>query len=650
MNVFAVSGIAIMATTAMIGIAVYFFSKDRPVAKIFAIFNIFVFIWGLGSFKIGTTTTYETSHFWWRVSAIGIIWIPIAFFHFVCVFLKIKKKLISAFADTFASICTLTVIFKGGRYFIGNLKFIFGQFYWKSAFPLLQIAFFVIIYLGLLGYSFFLLIKGMHRATGLRRTQIKYFLISSVVGWMGAELDYLLGFGIIDIYPYHNFLISIYPLITGYAILRHRLMDIEVIIKKTLVFAGLFAFVYAAFIGMSLFTQGLFQNIIGTNRWIAMLPSALIVIFALRPLEAFLVNATDKYLFQKKYDYKELLKTFAGEVLTVLDLQKLINLTEGKLVDIIKISSAEVLLFDENKQEKLDGIDKLSAELIIPLVLHNEVIGKLSLGKKKSDENYTQDDLDILLPLARTLAIAISNAKLFDELSKTQVLAAQRERMATIGTFAAGMAHEIRNPITTMRIFSEYFPDKFKEDAFREKYRDIIIKEVDKIDHIIETLIDFSGEAMPDAIEGVSAKEAIDELISLMSTDSGTSTGIEFINDAPPALPRIRVNRKEFDEILLNIIQNAIHAIPTKGQISFSASKKDNFIELKIQDTGCGMSEDILKHLFSPFFTTRSKGFGLGLFVVKELVLRNKGSIHIESKIGQGTRFTLEFVTAEALD
>jgi two-component system sensor histidine kinase HydH len=268
-------------------------------------------------------------------------------------------------------------------------------------------------------------------------------------------------------------------------------------------------------------------------------------------------------------------------------------------------------------------------------------MGVLSLGKKKSDEDYTQDDLDILLPLARTLAIAISNAKLFEELARTQAEIAQKEKMATIGTLAASMAHEIRNPMTTIRIFNQYLPEKLVDGGFRTKFRDIVINEVGKVDHIIQTLVDFSADDGTTDLEAVAIPAVVDELLSVLQINGEVAERIEFVRAFPDSLPLVNVNRKELEEILLNLVQNAIHAIKDKGKITFTASEKGGFVELKITDTGCGMSEDNLKHAFSPFYTTKSKGFGLGLFVVKQLVTRNKGNISVSSKEGEGTAFKL---------
>ncbi len=429
-------------------------------------------------------------------------------------------------------------------------------------------------------------------------------------------------------------------MIIAYAILRHKLLDIEVIIKKTLIFAGLFTIAYATFAFFVLLGQTFFEKFITQNRWVSIIPSVIVITLTLRPLESFLINITDKYLFQKKYDYRELLKTFASEVLTVLDLDKLIKLTEEKLAEIMKLEYCRMVISD--------GIGvNIEAPLKLPIYIHDESMGALVLGKKKSDEDYNQDDLDILQPIAKTLGIAISNARLVEELSKAQIEAAQKEKMATVGTLAAGMAHEIRNPITTIRVFSEYVPDRLSDDEFRGKYRNVVTKEVDKIDHIIQALIDFSGDEGIQRTFGVSVHKAVEELISIISQNRDISGRIRFINNIQPDLAKAGVNKEELDEIILNLTQNAIYAISNKGIITFSAQEKDKTIVIGVSDTGCGMSEETAKHIFDPFFTTKSKGFGLGLFVVNELVKRNSGEISVESEIGRGTKFKLEFKKAE---
>ena len=172
-----------------------------------------------------------------------------------------------------------------------------------------------------------------------------------IIAFISAQMHLLAPYLKKEIFP-HDFLVIFYFSALAYAIVRHQLMDIEVIIKKTLVFAGLLASVFTMLVLPTLLIQEYILRTAGqTGRLIGLTISGVIIILTMRRIENFLINVTDRYLFQKKYDYKELLKTFTAEVLTVLDLDKLVNLTVDKLVDIIKLSSSAVLLFNEEKQE-----------------------------------------------------------------------------------------------------------------------------------------------------------------------------------------------------------------------------------------------------------------------------------------------------------
>ena len=517
----------------------------------------------------------------------------------------------------------------------------------------------------ILSYAMYELYLLFARSAGEKKIQFRYLLIGFVTGFTGAVLTMLPWFGFVgQPYPVGNVLIWLYLVISTYAIVRHKLFDIEVIIKKTLVFAGLFVSAYILLISIAFLSQNLFQSFV-TVRWLAVIPSVLIVIFALKPLEKMLVNITDKFLFQKKYDYKDLLKVFTEEVLTVLDLNKLVRLTVNKLVDIVRVESCAVLLRD-NQTDKyyvaashnIQGLtmlpvfaeevkQSLGAEIVIPIALNDKQIGILSLGKKKSDKAYTADDMDILLPLSRTLAIAISNAEMFEELGKAQAEAAQKEKMAVIGTLAAGMAHEIRNPITTIKIFTEFLKERKDDPRFIEKFEHLVPKEVAKINDMITHLLEFSKPADYKVVEDVNIKESLKEVLEILGAEMVLNDIVleEHVDNLAP----VRGNKKYVQEALFNLIQNAIHAIERRGRIAISAEDAGRYVDVKIFDTGCGIAPENIAHIFKPFFTTKmnAKGVGLGLYVIKQLMLRMSGDIAVESVAGRGTTFSLRFIKAQ---
>ena len=534
----------------------------------------------------------------------------------------------------------------------------------------------------------------------IKKIQLTYILLATIVMYIAGTTYYLFIYNL-KVMPIADIFVVLSNLVITYAILRHQLLDIEVIIKKTLVFAGLFIASYGVFASFAYLGSVLFENVV-QNRWIALVPSVFVIVLILRPLESFLRNTTDKYLFQKRYDYRHLLKTFADEVLTVLDLEMLVNLTVNKLVEIIKLENASILLSGEESggsrivasagevalehqlsasedlasfMQKREGyvlrpdsnseksfsteivqdISKLKASLIIPLTHQNNMVGILSLGKKKSDEEFTQDDIDILLPLAKTLSIAITNAQLFEQLSEAHAQAAQREKMAVIGTLSAGINHEICNPLGIARGQCEMFLLNLAEGIYKDKPQDElldkakeimekVINETDRATVITRKLSSFAKPAKGKVEDDIQVEKELEEVISLVEHDLKLDN-IQVVKEFEKNLPPIEADRKQVQEIFFNIIRNAAQSIKGNGKITIRASNKNKKVTVGIEDTGEGITKNNLDRIFNPFYTTKEpgKGTGLGLFIVKQIVERNKGRISVESEPGEGTTFTVEF-------
>ncbi|MDD5137157.1 MAG: ATP-binding protein, partial [Candidatus Omnitrophica bacterium] len=483
---------------------------------------------------------------------------------------------------------------------------------------------------------------------------------------------------------------------TAYAIIKHKFLDIQVIIKKTLVFAALFTLVFGVFVGITL----LIQHFIGVGaNLIGFAISSLIIILTVRPIEDFLTKVTDKYLFQKKYDYKHILKSFIDEVITVLSLDTIAKSTLDLLDKTLHPETAAILLLHrlEDKYRSYQSLgsnqeivwdnkaviptylsmakdvlsvekssnsvkipealksemDKYGVRLAIPLMLHDDIIGIMLLGKKKSDEDYTQDDMDILSDLARTESIAIGNAQLFSE-------AAQNERRAAIGTLAAGINHEIGNPLNIINTKMQVYLMSLERGLYKDKKPDEIIAEAGeimktclqqttRISDITKKLSSFAKPSKDFKPEMTDIEEQMDDTLSVVGHDLELER-IEIRKKIGKPLSKILADKRQIQQILFNIIRNAGQAIKEKGVIEISASDSpDGNVKIEISDTGHGIPEDKLEKIYEPFFTTKEpgKGTGLGLSIVRQLVWRNKGDIKVRSKMGEGTTFTITFPQAK---
>jgi len=689
-----------------IGSFVYLKNKKELVNKLFGIYCLILTFWVFGCFMESTVRHASQALFWDKLLYTGCILAAPIYLHLT--FAITRRRRYNFFIPVSYATGAVWLMFNYlnplRNYFIQDVIHKYTFRFIAVPGPLWYV--FMLWFNFLVLVMFYNLYSNYKESKGHEQTKAKYLLAAFLIMITAGSFYFILLLNIVSP-PIDPYLLIIYGSIMAYAIVRHQLMEIEVIIKKTLVFAGLFASALAIFILPTLVIQEfIVAQMSLAGRLAGLSISTALIVLVLKPLENFLIRITDRFLFQKKYDYKSLLKTFTTEVLTVLDLNRLTRLTVYKLADIMKMVSCGVLLFNEERdaytlvasvgirekgvslgkentlasfmertraylsirQEGKDSplpenikrdMNTLKVDLAIPLTLHDRMIGILTFGKKKSDEPYNQDDIDILLPLARTLSIAISNAELFDELSKTQAEAAQREKMAVIGTLSAGINHEICNPLGIVRGQCEAFMLNLKDGFYKDKTKEQLldkamdimrktIKEVDRATAVTKRLSSFAKPIKEIKLDEVNINDEINEVMALVGHELKLEK-IDLIKDIPPDLPNIVADRKQIEEIFFNLIRNAGQAIGERGRIAVKARMTYNSrILIEIEDTGHGIPEDKLEQIFNPFYTTKEpgKGTGLGLFIVRQIVEKNKGKISVRSKVGTGTTFTLEFPAA----
>ncbi|HNX91380.1 MAG TPA: ATP-binding protein [Candidatus Omnitrophota bacterium] len=695
MNLYAMPPLITGVILFFIGLMVIFNNPRSWVNRMFFLF-CFSMVWWLAFYSLMyLSADFQDALAWARIGFIGIALIPVFAYHFITIFLGIRRTML--IIALYISVIPALLMSQSCNVYQGIIERFWGYYPIAGKYYIVFLVFFAVCFL--MGVKNLFVAMISPDISRVRKHQITYVFFAFLIGSFGV-VDYLVKYTWINVYPFGYFCAMIFITLIAYAIIKHHLMDIEVLVKKTLIFAGLYVVSYIVFSTFLALGSFLFENTI-TNRFIAIIPSLLIIVAVLRPLENILRNVTDRYLFQKKYDYKDILKTFTGEVLTVLNIGELVSLTAIKLRDIMKLENVSIFLLDDAgdltnvAQEGAEGhrtkifklteeikaymaknpyclkesnhdkhsvitggeviLADLQAHLVILLKNNQNILGILSLGKKKSDDNFTQDDIDILLPLAHTLSIAITNAQLFDKLSTAQAQAAQREKMAVIGTLSAGINHEICNPLGIIRGQTELFLLNLRDGLYKDKtlqelvdkaceIMTKVIKETDRATSITKKLSAFAKPAKGIVEDDVRVEEEIGEVISLVEHELKLSD-IAIIPDIPVDLPCISADRKQLQEVLFNIIRNAAQAIKGTGEIKVSAYRSRSSVCVNITDTGSGITRENLNKIFDPFFTTKDpgKGTGLGLFIVKQIVEKNNGVISVESELGKGTTFKLEF-------
>lgn len=216
------------------------------------------------------------------------------------------------------------------------------------------------------------------------------------------------------------------------------------------------------------------------------------------------------------------------------------------------------------------------------------------------------------------------------------------ERLKTASALALGLAHEIRNPITTIKTFAEYLPERLDDKEFLKKFSKLIPAETERINNIIRQLLQFSKPSAP-KFQKIYAQQIIHEVLIFLSSEF-LKRRIKLIEIYQNEDVVIYADGEQLKQVFLNIIFNAMEAMPDGGTISIETKKTVNcFIEISIKDEGIGITEEDLSHIFDPFYSKKESGTGLGLAISFQIIKNHNGKILVQSKIKKGTIVKLQF-------
>jgi signal transduction histidine kinase len=296
--------------------------------------------------------------------------------------------------------------------------------------------------------------------------------------------------------------------------------------------------------------------------------------------------------------------------------------------------------------------------LAVPLVKEDTSIGVLELINKRDDSNFRDRDVAMLEAFAGQAVVAVENARLhqhlqarnrelheaMSELQETQAQLIQKEKLASVGQLAAGVAHEINNPLSSILLYADVLcRETTAQNAQQNQDLQMIIKEAIRCRTIVNDLLSFSRQnevlAQPTDLNAL-LKEIVEE-IGIHERFQGVGIRMELDS----GLPIIEADPFQLRQVFCNLMNNAADAMPSGGTLTLRTRQGpwSGLITAEVQDTGEGISEENMKKLFTPFFTTKplGKGTGLGLAIIYGIVKMHQGEIGVQSQVGQGTTFAL---------
>lgn len=299
--------------------------------------------------------------------------------------------------------------------------------------------------------------------------------------------------------------------------------------------------------------------------------------------------------------------------------------------------------------KKLDQIKGKKAVQVLPPFLLTRLDQVNKGGFVSEQELKLPSHTDGAIPLTVTITKIvgaqgnfIGHVFILKDLSQIRALELeikQKEKLAAVGILAAGVAHEVRNPLSSIKGYATYFSSLFDPQSDNKKAANIMAEEVDRVNRVISELLEF---ARPIQLELKKTRifELVDKALRLIKYEADPA-GIKIISSVEPDLPKVEVDKDRLTQVLLNIFINAIQAMASGGSLTVNVKAMENRLQFEISDTGSGISAEDQANIFNPYFTTKKRGTGLGLAIAFKIIESHGGTITIESLKNKGTTFVI---------
>ncbi|MCW5836534.1 MAG: GAF domain-containing protein [Labilithrix sp.] len=288
-----------------------------------------------------------------------------------------------------------------------------------------------------------------------------------------------------------------------------------------------------------------------------------------------------------------------------------------------------------------------------------ELVGLLCVADDRVKDAFTPEEVTLLETVAAQMGVAIANSRIYDRMK-------ERDRLAALGSMAAGLAHEVKNPLGAIKGAAQLLEEVTTDgaptnDPTVKEFLGIILEETDRLNRVVGSFLDYArphaGNPVPLDINGAVRR-------SVQILNSQKSDDVELRLELAEPLPRASIDPEKLRQVLMNLVQNAIQAMNGRGRVTIATSSRRaprsawitsppsgnsgrlppddaEVVEISVADTGPGISQKVLKNLFVPFFTTKEQGTGLGLAISQSIVQNAGGSIQVQSQQGSGTKFTI---------
>lgn len=556
---FAFSTLLTSIASLALGIFVIYRSQIRSANFLWGLVSFSIMIWSFGLYKIVTSDNETEAIFWNRILYLGAIFIPVLYYHFISSFLNIVNNFLLKLFYVIA-LLLLFFNFTSDNFIKGAPPF--NAFpYWLSVGFLYY--FYIVFFVFLVMLSFFKILSNYKNLSGLKKIQIKYIFLTGIVGFLGGSTNFLpqtIGF-----YPMGNYFVFCYAVIVSYAIIKHRLMNIKLVIARSILYTVLVGTV-ASFFALSVFLATNYMGVQSINgKIISYIVSSVIVVVFLDPIKRVFAKLTDAIFYKDKIDYAKVLQRASSIVAKEIDLQKLLHELAILLSKELKLKKVKVFmptngsfiltassasqnqtlslteqitlyfnqkqsiviteeLFrqkdeeqDKDKKRNIEDIaqelENIGSEMAIPIVESNKVNALFVLSQKMSGDIFGTDDINFFNLLAPQIATAIEKSKLYEEVQELNRDLQKKVDERTESLRRANLDLEDRNKyLTTMQVVVNMITRTLDLKLVTQMIADSIASELGYIGGVL-SFVNGDGKLRVKAVtKNKQAKEGIDLL------------------------------------------------------------------------------------------------------------------------------------------
>jgi len=710
-NAFSFSGFLIAITFFPLFLYIITRGKTRA-SRLYSLHILSLFIWGLGSFLIGSTQDYHIALNLWKWTYVGVLFISVSFYHTVSIIIEQRKRLALILVYVQAVFfCIHTFQDK----IFSSLQFLRWGFYYPSR--NIEIIISLSVWTLVIFFSHWKLYKFYARGDQRVKQPILFLMVSGIFGLTGAFINFLPVFGF-SVYPFGNYFELIYAILATAAILKLSLTDIPIVITRT----GIFVAVYSAILGIPFILafgyRPQLEVLVGENWWGVPLFISMVLATSGPFMYLFFQRRAEERLLKEQKQYQMTLRKASIGMGKIKDLGRLLRLIVYTVVQTVNVDFCAVYLFNKKtnqyvltsskgrvrhlvsakvlksdsavvkylKQERnalslnearrsrvsvsadnqggiIQYFESFKIELIVPSFVDESLVAIIVLGKKKSGDAYSEDDKAVFSILANQSALAIENAQFYEDVRQTHEQIFKAEKMATLGTMADGLSHQINNRLHAMGFIAGDLLDTIRlkeKDGFSQATKEIVadvnkalLRVQDNVKtgaEIVEGLLKYTRKG-EEGFEKVDLNKLLDASLEMAQFKIKLGE-MKFIREFNSDLHPIYGNFTMLQEVFFNIIDNAYDAMMERKidlaesgyqpQMSVAAEKKGKNIEIVVKDNGIGVKQEDQAKLFTPFFSTKvvhKKGTGLGMYVIRQIIEDNhEGKIKFSSEYKVGSQ------------